>query len=136
MELRMLKAKIHGAVVTGARIEYEGSVTVDRALMRATGMLPYEAVQIWSISTGERLETYLMEGEEGSGVVCVNGAAAHRIKKGERIILACFCNMDAGIARSHKPAVIFVDEENRIVASREETAGQARGAPHQAGLVP
>ena len=125
MKLSMLKAKIHGATVTDANLRYEGSITVDRALMKATGMLPYEAVQVWSITSGERLETYLMEGEEGSGVVCVNGAAAHKIKRGEQIILACFGYVDASEAPSQTPRVVFLDEKNRIVSCREENADHA-----------
>ena len=127
MKLSMLKAKIHGATVTDANLDYEGSVTVDRALMKATGMFLYEAVHIWSITTGERLETYLMEGEEGSGVVCVNGAAAHKIKRGEQIILACFGYVDASEAQNQTPRVVFVDGSNRIVSCREESAPRASG---------
>jgi aspartate 1-decarboxylase len=122
----MLKAKIHGATVTDASVEYEGSITVDRSLMRAVGMLPYEAVQVWSLTSGERLETYLLEGEEGSGVVCVNGAAAHRIKKGERVILTCFAAVDAKEARGHRPSVVFVDDENRIALVRGNHHASAR----------
>jgi aspartate 1-decarboxylase len=122
----MLKAKIHGAIVTEAKLEYEGSITVDRSLMKAARMLPYEAVQIWSLTSGERLETYVMEGEEGSGVVCVNGAAAHKIKRGERIILACFASMDAREAETHWPVVIFLDEKNRIASFRSEGEGPER----------
>jgi aspartate 1-decarboxylase len=122
----MLKAKIHGATVTDASVEYEGSITVDGALMRAVGMVPYEAVQVWSLTTGERLETYLLEGEEGSGMVCVNGAAAHRIKKGERIILTCFSMVHANEARNHRPSVVVLDEGNRIALPRGNHHGPAQ----------
>ena len=109
-----LKGKIHGAKVTDASVEYEGSVTIDAALMEAAHIVPYEKVSIWSLTTGERLETYAIAGKGGLGDVCTNGAAALRIKKGEKVIIAAFAWMDEKEVNSYRPHLIFVDEQNRI----------------------
>ena len=115
MNTCMLKGKIHGAKVTDASVEYEGSLTIDPNLMEAAGILPHEKVAIWSLTSGERLETYAIPGQPGLGEICANGAAALRIKKGEKIIIAVFAWMDADEARSHRHHIVFVDECNRIL---------------------
>jgi aspartate 1-decarboxylase len=125
MRRRMLSGKIHRATVTGADIEYEGSVTIDRALLEAADILPHEAVSVWDVTNGARFETYVIPGEPGSGVVCVNGAAAHLVDVGDLIILAAFVDMDDEEARSHTPRNVFVDERNRVIELREERGGQA-----------
>jgi aspartate 1-decarboxylase len=116
----MLKGKIHGAVVTDANVEYEGSITIDAALMKAARILTHEQVQVWSLTSGARLVTYAIPGAAGSGEICINGAAAHRIKKGEVVIIATFAWMDEKEAMQHEPAVVFVDSRNRIREERGE----------------
>jgi len=114
MTRTMLKSKIHRATVTEANIEYEGSVTIDRDLLDAADMLPYERVDIWDCTNGNRLSTYVIEGERGSGEICVNGAAAHLIKPGDVVILASFVEATDAEARSWKARRVFVDAQNRI----------------------
>ena len=129
MRRTLFKSKIHRATVTHADLEYEGSVTIDAELMRAANILPYERVHIWNVTTGSRLETYALEGPAGSGLVCVNGAAAHHAKPGHVVILATFAEAEAEAeAQAWKPVVVRVDAENRIVAgeSAEELPGPQR----------
>lgn len=122
----MFKSKIHRATVTEADLDYEGSVTIDDDLLRAADILPYEKVAIWNVTRGTRLETYALRGDAGSGVICVNGAAAHHNRPGDVVILATFAEMDEAAARVHKPKVVFVDGENRIrCADVEEVPGPA-----------
>lgn len=120
MKRRMLGGKIHRATVTGACVDYEGSVTVDSSLMEAAGLLEHEAIEVWNVTTGARLTTYLLAGEAGSGTVCVNGSAAHHASAGDLVILAAFVEMDDDEARSWRPHVVFVDELNRVRARRSE----------------
>jgi len=115
MLLSVFKSKIHRATVTESNPDYEGSVTVDSRLMEAAGMLPYEQVHVWDVDNGARLTTYLLPGEPGSGVVCMNGAAALLVQAGHRVILATFASMDEKEARAHRPIVVLVDQKNRIV---------------------
>ncbi len=113
MILNVFKGKIHRATVTHADVEYEGSVTIDAALMKRAGILPYEAVHIWNVTRGSRLVTYALEGPSDSGVVCVNGAAAHLNQPGDLVILATFADMTPEEARAHVPTVVRVDARNR-----------------------
>ena len=123
----MFKSKIHRATVTHADVDYEGSVTVDANLLGAADILPFEEVHIWNVTRGTRLTTYALPGESGSGVVCVNGAAAHLARPGDLVILATFTQMDEAAARAHQPRVVFVDERNRIKSGlHEEVAGPRR----------
>lgn len=110
----MLKSKIHRATVTEANVEYEGSVTIDPVLLRAADIVPYEQVQIYDCTNGDRLTTYAIEGEPGSGVVCINGAAAHRVKPGDRVIIASYAQVDDAEVRSWRATRVFVDDRNRI----------------------
>jgi aspartate 1-decarboxylase len=110
----MLKGKIHGATVTDANVAYEGSITIDADLMEASDVVPHEQVCVWSLTSGERLETYAIPGKAGSGEVCINGAAAHKIKKGEVVIIATFAWLDEAEIHQHLPRVVFVDQRNRI----------------------
>ena len=128
MRRTLLKSKIHRATVTGADVDYEGSVTIDADLMDAAGFLEFEAVQIWDVTNGERFETYTIRGEPDSGVVCINGAAAHKVSVGDLVIIAAFGWMDGDEARDWEPSVVFVDERNRQVEfeRRREVGGQAR----------
>ena len=123
----LFKSKIHRATVTQADLDYEGSVTIDSQLLRAADILPFEKVAVWNVTRGTRLETYALEGEAGSGVICINGAAAHLNKPGDLVILATFAEVEEHEARNWKPTVVFVDEKNRIVPGRsEEIPGPAR----------
>lgn len=126
MERKMLKSKIHRAVVTGADLHYEGSVTIDRELMEAADIIPYEAVSIWNVTNGNRFETYAIEGEAGSGVICINGAAARMVAPKDLVIIASFVSMDDAEARSYEPKLVFVDEQNRMLPSRREVPGQGK----------
>jgi aspartate 1-decarboxylase len=110
----LFKSKIHRATVTHADVEYEGSVTIDVDLLEAADILPHEEVHIWNVTRGTRLTTYALEGERGSGVVCINGAAAHLNQPGDLVIIATFAQISERSARQHQPAVVLVDENNRI----------------------
>jgi aspartate 1-decarboxylase len=125
MERKMLKSKIHRATVTGADLHYEGSITIDRELMEAADIIPYEAVCIWDVNNGSRFETYAIEGEPGSGVICINGAAARMVAPQDLVIIASFVNMSNAEALAHEPKLVFVDEKNRQLQTRKEVAGQA-----------
>lgn len=115
MEITLLKAKIHRAVVKQADLDYVGSITIDSDLLRESGILEYEKVEIADIDNGNRFETYAIAGEAGSGIICLNGAAARCVSKGDKIIIMAYAQMTPEEARDHKPTVIFVDEDNKIV---------------------
>lgn len=114
MEITLLKAKIHRAVVTQADLNYVGSVTIDTKLLRESGILEYEKVQIVDIDNGNRFETYTIAGEEGSGIICLNGAAAKCVSVGDKVIIMAYANMTPEEAKTHTPTVLFVDENNAI----------------------
>jgi aspartate 1-decarboxylase len=117
MRRTLFKSKIHRATVTQADLDYEGSITVDADLMRAADIMPYEKVHVWNRTNGSRLETYALEAPAGSGVVCVNGAAAHLAKPGDLVIIATFAEANDEVeARNWKPIVVHVDGHNRIVS--------------------
>jgi aspartate 1-decarboxylase len=123
----MLKSKIHRATVTHADVDYEGSLTLDATLLEAADILPFEEVHVWNVTRGTRLRTYAMTGEAGSGVVCVNGAAAHLARPGDLIIVATYTQLDDAAARTHRPRIVLVDADNRIrTAQVEEIAGPKR----------
>ncbi|HMF13500.1 MAG TPA: aspartate 1-decarboxylase [Gemmataceae bacterium] len=119
MRRSMLKSKIHRATVTHANVDYEGSLTLDADLLDAADILPYEEVHVWNVTQGTRFRTYAMVGERGSGVVCVNGAAAHLAKPGDLVIVATFATMEDNEARRHRPRILLVDESNRLGATGE-----------------
>lgn len=121
----MLRGKIHRATVTGADLHYEGSVTIDVDLLEQADIIPYQQVDIWNVTNGERFTTYALAGQRGSGVVCINGAAAHKASKGDLVIIASFSQMTEEEARAWTPRCVFVDARNRPVQSRAEHAGQA-----------
>jgi len=108
----LLKSKIHRATVTEANVEYEGSVTIDADLMAAADILPYEQVEIYDCTNGNRLSTYAIRGEPGSGEICVNGAAAHLVKPGDLVILCSYVQLDDAACRDWEAIRIFVDERN------------------------
>jgi aspartate 1-decarboxylase len=107
----LLKSKIHRATVTEANVDYIGSITIDRDLIDRSGLLLNELVHVWNVDNGQRFETYVLEGERGSGTICVNGAAAHRVETGHRVIITAFVLTDEPII----PKAILVDEQNRYV---------------------
>ena len=115
MEITLLKAKIHRAVVKQADLDYVGSITIDSDLLRESGILEYEKVEIADIDNGNRFETYAIAGEAGSGIICLNGAAARCVSEGDKIIIMAYAQMTPEEAKDHKPMVIFVDEDNKIV---------------------
>src|SRR5262249_1840160 len=132
----MLRGKIHRATVTGADLHYEGSVTIDAELLERADIIPYERVDIWNVTNGERFQTYALAGQRGSGVVCINGAAAHTAPRGDLVIIAAFAQVSEAEARDWVPRCVFVDAQNRSVETRPENAGQARIADAWQGLRP
>ena len=126
MNRKMLKSKIHRATVTGADLHYEGSVTIDLDLMESADIIPYEAVAVWNVTNGSRLETYAIEGERGSGVICLNGAAARLVAPKDLVIIASFVDMPDAEALKHVPKLVFVYDQNRMLPTRKEHAGQAK----------
>jgi len=124
VDRKMLKSKIHRATVTGADLHYEGSITIDRELMEAADIIPYEAVCIWDVNNGSRFETYAIEGEPGSGVICINGAAARMVAPQDLVIIASFVSMSNAEALVHEPKLVFVDDKNQMLDTRKEVAGQ------------
>lgn len=115
MNITLLKAKIHRAVVKQADLDYVGSITIDSRLLRESGILEYEKVEIADIDNGSRFETYAIAGEEGSGIICLNGAAAKCVNVGDKVIIMAYAQMTPEDAKAHKPTVIFVDDNNQIV---------------------
>ncbi len=124
----MLRSKIHRATVTGADLHYEGSVTIDVELLERADILPYQQVDIWNVTNGERFQTYAFAGQRGSGVLCINGAAAHKARTGDLVIIATFGPMTDAEVRTWVPRCVFVDAKNRPVETRTERAGQAEVA--------
>jgi aspartate 1-decarboxylase len=122
----MLKSKIHRATVTGADLHYEGSITIDQDLLEASDIIPYEAVAVWNVTNGNRFETYAINGERGSGVICINGAAARLVSPRDLVIVASFVDMENSEALTHEPKLVFVDDKNRMLPTRHEFAGQAK----------
>ncbi|MGD0532382.1 MAG: aspartate 1-decarboxylase [Methyloceanibacter sp.] len=114
MLLTMLKAKLHQATVTGADIDYEGSIAIDRDLLDASGVLPHEQVDVLNISTGGRFTTYAIEAPRGSREVAVNGAAARLVQTGDRVIIVAYCQLPAEEARNYRPSVVVLGDGNTI----------------------
>ena len=127
MQRFMFKSKIHRCTVTHADLDYEGSVTIDADLLKAANILPNEHVHIWNITRGTRIETYTLEGPSGSGVICINGAAAHQNKPGDLVIIATFAGIDESELENYEPKVILVDKKNRVTSpDHAETPGPLR----------
>ncbi len=124
MTVKMLKGKIHRATVVEAQLDYVGSITIDSLLLEASGILEYEQVQIVDINNGSRFETYTIAGEAGSGMICLNGAAARCVSPGDKVIIMAYGDMTAEEAKNHAPKVVFVSEKNEISRiSRYESHG-------------
>lgn len=109
----MMKGKIHRAHVTDSNLEYQGSITIDKNLMENAGIIQYEQVDIYNVTNGERFTTYAIIGEPGSGIICINGAAAHKAKRGDIVIIASYASYGENELEGFKPKVVFVDDNNR-----------------------
>lgn len=116
MLLHMLKGKIHRATVKQAELSYVGSITIDEELLESSGIVEYEKVLVVDIDNGSRFETYTIAGERGSGMICLNGAAARCAQTGDKLIIMSFCEVDEKELSEHKPNVVFVDDENKIIS--------------------
>ena len=114
MYLQMLKGKLHRATVVQAELDYVGSITIDEELLEAAGILEYEKVQVVDINNGQRFETYTIAGQRGSGMICLNGAAARCVQKGDKIIIMCYALMSGGEIKENPPKVVFVDDNNKV----------------------
>lgn len=114
MTISMLKGKIHRATVTQAELDYVGSITIDQQLLEDSGILEYEKVHIVDVNNGARFETYTIAGERGSGVICLNGAAARMVQTNDKIIIMAYANVTPEEAKSMKPTVLFVDDKNQV----------------------
>lgn len=125
MNVTMLKSKIHRAVVKQAELDYVGSITIDAKLMEEAGILEYEKVHVVDVENGNRLETYTIAGEPGSGMICLNGAAARLVQPNDHVIIMAYVNMTEEEAKAYRPTVVFVDGENQITKVTEyEKHGQ------------
>ena len=125
MILEMLKSKIHRATVTQAQLHYVGSITIDERLMEAAGIYEYEKVQIADVDNGARFETYVIAGEAGSGIICLNGAAARMVSTGDKVIIMCYAQMSPEEISKNPPKVVFVDDQNQITSvARYEKYGR------------
>ncbi len=128
MRRQIFKSKLHRATVTHADVEYEGSVTIDADLLEAADIRPYEAVHIWNVTNGSRLITYALEGPRGSRIVCINGAAAHLARPGDKVIIATFAEMEEHELENFEPTVVLLGEGNRI---KERKAKEVPGPLHR-----
>lgn len=120
MRLTFLKSKIHRAVVTDADLDYEGSISIDPRLCEAAGLHPFERVEIYNCNNGARIATYVIHG--GPGEICLNGAAARHAQRGDKVIIACYAELEADEVEGHAPALVFVDDANRRVDSQAQAA--------------
>lgn len=127
MQLNMLKGKIHRATVRQAELNYVGSITIDPLLLEAANILEYEMVHVVDVDNGSRLETYTIAGEPGSGMICLNGAAARFVQPGDKVIIMCYCTLSPEEAHEHQPHVVFVDDNNAIKeVTRYERHGEIK----------
>lgn len=127
MLINMFKSKIHRATVTEANLNYVGSITIDKTIMEAAGIFPGERVQIVNNNNGARLETYVIEGSPDSGVICLNGAAARLVQPGDNVIIIAYCWLNEKEAKTRKPQIVFVDENNKLVEKTDiEIHGEER----------
>lgn len=125
MQITMLKAKLHRACVTHAELDYEGSCAIDAELLEASGIREYEQIQIYNLGNGERFETYAIQAEAGSRIISVNGAAAHKARVGDRVIICAYAGMNAAEAVTHKPKLVYCNEHNEITHTRNTIPVQA-----------
>ncbi len=125
MQVTLLKAKLHRACVTHAELDYEGSCAIDGDLLDASGIREYEQIQIYNLGNGERFETYAIRAEAGSRIISVNGAAAHKARVGDRVIICAYVSMSNGEADVHKPKLVYLDEANHVTHTRNTIPVQA-----------
>lgn len=125
MEITLLKSKLHKATVTLTELEYEGSCAIDADLLSAAGINEYEQIQIYNLNNGERFTTYAIKAEAGSGVISVNGAAAHKANKGDRVIIACYVRLTEQEALAFKPTLVYLDAANKIQRTSSQIPVQA-----------
>jgi aspartate 1-decarboxylase len=125
MQLTLLKAKLHRACVTHAELDYEGSCAIDSELLELSGILEYEQIQIYNVTGGERFTTYAIQAERGSRIISVNGAAAHKARPGDRVIICAYGAMSEQEARLHKPRLLYLDEANRVIRTANAIPIQA-----------
>ena len=114
----LMKSKIHGATVTEANLRYTGSITIDKNLLKVSNILPFERVQIVNLHNGTRVETYVLEGQAGSGTICMNGAAARWAEVGDKVIIISYSLMTEKEIKKHRPSVVFVDDKNRVTKKK------------------
>ena len=124
MQLTLLKCKLHRACVTHAELDYEGSCALDAELMALAGIREYEQIQIYNVTNGERFTTYTIRAEAGSRVISVNGAAAHKATPGDRVIIAAYATMEEAEADSFKPALVYLNEHNRVTRTGDQIPAQ------------
>ena len=120
MQIEILKSKIHRATVTEANIHYVGSITIDEYLMEASNIIEFEKVHVLNISNGDRIETYVIKGKKGSGVICMNGAAARKFVPGDVVIIASYALMGIDEAKKFKPSLVFPDKNNRLPKGKKK----------------
>ncbi|MBD3646870.1 MAG: aspartate 1-decarboxylase [Pseudomonadales bacterium] len=125
MQSIFLKAKLHQARVTHAELEYDGSCAIDEDLLKLTGLREFEQIQIYNISNGERFTTYIIRGESGSGIISMNGAAAHKASPGDRVIICAYASYTEEELADHKPVLVYLDQENRVQRSSNAIQVQA-----------
>jgi aspartate 1-decarboxylase len=125
MQLTLLKAKLHRACVTHSELEYEGSCAIDGKLLEAAGIREYEQIQIYNVANGNRFTTYAIRAEDGSNIISVNGAAAHKASPGDRIIICAYVSLDEKEVEAHKPTLVYLDEHNDIINTRHAIPVQA-----------
>ncbi len=125
MQLQMLKCKLHRACVTHAERDYDGSCAIDSKLLELAGILEFEQIDIYDITNGERFTTYAIRAEPGSGIISINGAAAHKARVGDRVIICAYGAMDSAVAHTHKPRLVYLDEKNRVVRTANTIPQQA-----------
>ena len=125
MYLTVLKAKLHQACITHAELHYEGSCAIDGSILDKAGIHEYEQIQIYNITSGDRFTTYAIRAENGSRIISANGAAAHKASPGDRVIICCYCSLDADEISAHKPTLVYLDEHNNIKAIKSHIPPQA-----------
>ncbi|MGH8506584.1 MAG: aspartate 1-decarboxylase [Stenotrophobium sp.] len=125
MQLNILKCKLHRACVTHAELDYEGSCAIDKRLLELAGIHEFEQIYIYNVTNGERFVTYAILAEPGSGVISINGAAAHKARVGDRIIICAYAGMDEKELRAHKPRLVYLDADNKVTGSANTIAMQA-----------
>ncbi|HWU67478.1 MAG TPA: aspartate 1-decarboxylase [Stenotrophobium sp.] len=125
MQLNILKCKLHRACVTHAELDYEGSCAIDKRLLELAGIHEFEQIYIYNVTNGERFVTYAILAEPGSGVISINGAAAHKARVGDRIIICAYAGMDEKELRAHKPRLVYLDASNKVTGSANTIAMQA-----------